>query len=281
MKKRIISFVMVFVLIAACLPISTFADDVSSEERVSNMIPASINDDVRTRIESEVDIFKSYYIDVNLIASISIDEMNTPTYTLNFGETFDLIKMEQTSSGDLIIDITENDKHDTLKITETGKMYINDYEVTSETKARNTSNNKSDLVHASAWYEQYQSECPYGYPYNYTVSYDSWSENNIVLERDILEVEIGLLAFIIGASCGPLGGLASTLATILFGIAQNHDVHTQYLSCSTYSFTPDGTVTLPVLTYCYKFSEMWFLGPDCDFDDYSHTETYYGIKYFS
>lgn len=290
MKKKIICAFLCVLMLANMAVIPAFATnevDLQQRTHAQQLIFESVGSEncsknlVNTVVQ-DLSMLETAHL--NLFVSISeVLDDGTVVYEIPFEEanTTDYVTVSKNGS-DVVVNFTEDDKHNVVIIKNEGRMFLDGYEITAETDRFFVVNNKETqesaepcsiarvgMVHSSRTYS-----LPNGdrsIPSDFSVTNSSYATNRITFGTFLKDVSYGaIVATVSGAVVGGLKGIFSGLSTT--GVGAAIDAALWYIKNSTVlmlqSHLDSDTMSFSAVKYVNKKN------------DTLHAEWLYSIKVY-
>ncbi len=280
--KRAISWILSISMVICIASIPALADnEMELETNIDKMLGEYVGNSqapkMRETVASDIENLDSIGITPAVISSMRLEDNGKMVYVLKLipDVSSELIVSEE-SNGNLTLEITEGNKHDTVLFRNDGKLYINNHEIVTKISNEESGNK----VSANARCEQYSETCLYGTPSEYTnfVSYNTVADvefNQNICSLTYSAIAIALSGFFSLFMPGIGASILGSLAVFLYDLANQY---APLSTCGSYKLWKYEHPDSNSLNRYYKYSGYFYVLSD--FTGNSTPYTYYYENFF-
>lgn len=296
MKRKIgrtLLGIMMGVILAVTTTPNVNAEESASlgEEMIDEVVKTLSNDNpvlevIEDEVQEDVEILDAVGLNCEMIDDVEVDDEDI-IYTFNYPDRItDEISVDAIDN-DIVLNITEGNIRNELKICDDGSMYLDGVKIqTEDDKMSDEIADHSALIDYEERFRQSSGEvmnwvttsCPYGKKGDYNYKLGTIKDADVTLTATISNLTFTAFMIIIGIELG-INPKLSTCLSEVFNYIRTRNPSTRGLSYKATNYAHKkyhNTYIKPIRKRVYKSNYKWY--PEKKYKGKVYSKTYYCMK---
>lgn len=262
--KKIITMLLALTFTICVLDVP-IVNALTQETQITTDTAIELSEIEKNQVETDLTLFKEMGLDINCISPISVQMDSSILYKITYDETSELAQIKKNDEGDITLTVENGNLHDTITIEHSGKLFLDNKEVSFDNfNEKNTTYSSDDEIDVASQYGHgsiYKTSPIKGKSSEYTTKVKTIKNPSVKTNKVIKKMTISAIATIIKNSlqlCMPETlpvTVISTAAKHVKSAAEANAPTSEYLS---YSLTKYAYKNNTKLDKYYKYTGNYY-----------------------